>query len=367
MKWPFFFLLFVFFLTLPGQAAAQTPTRTPTPRGSPAPAAPDEVTKTVCAAAFGYANLDDLKADVLLQAKRQAVGELFGELISASTQVENFAVTSDQIRALSAGFVRVREDIYSHGPNLAEVCVTIAAYTTAEDRTKFEPVAVEKRNCVTDAAMSVGQIRTFAQEEVLVQAIIEYDRRLADTERESLLRLLRRVEYTESGFATGTESYCVTAQGEVTPVEVLALLAGTEVGVTATPAATSSRTTTTPTPQSASSAVQATATPRGAYTPIPAKSQSARIVVRGADSSWMAPMAESSLADAIPNQPTPRLFAAYTEALQQILFPALPVELSDAAAIADFRIRSAYTESHLSLRFVPLPAELLAVLAEIGQ
>lgn len=244
MRPTIFVLLFSFLLILPGQALAQqgsatpvpTPTHTPVATRTPTPrAAPDEVTKSYCASAFGYATLAALKADVLVQAKRQAINELFGELITASTEVENFAVTSDQIRALSAGFVRVRRDEYSHGPNLGDVCVTISAYATADDRAKFVPVPIEKRNCVTDATMSVGQLRQHAQEEVLVQALIEYDRRLADTQRETLLRLLRRVVYTESGFAPGTESYCVTARGEVTPVEVLALLEGMDVVVALTP------------------------------------------------------------------------------------------------------------------------------------
>lgn len=265
MKTTIFVLLFSFVLILPGQALAQQATRTPTPTRTPVAtrtptpkAAPDEVTKSYCASAFGYATLAALKADALIQAKRLAINELFGELITASTAVENFAVTSDQIRALSAGFVRVRQDEYSHGPNLGDVCVTITAYATADDRAKFVPVPIERRNCVTDATMSVGQLRQHAQEEVLVQALLEYDRRLADTERETLLRLLRRVVYSESGFAPGTESYCVTAQGEVTPVEVLALLEGMDfVVAVGTPVATAPGRTATPRP---------TATPRGGAT-----------------------------------------------------------------------------------------------------
>lgn len=366
---PISILSLILLLLFPGYAYAQQ--ATPTPQEEPAAAAQSpadgDVIKTYCAAAYGYAGPDDLKADLLLNAKRLAVNELFGELIVASTAVENFVVTADQIRASSIGFVRIRGSArYYNGTNLAEVCVSITTYATAEDRAQFEPVRLEKRNCVTDTAMSVGQVRAYAQAEVLVQALQEYDRRLVDTDRETLLRLLRRVVYSESGFATGTESYCVTATGEVIPVEVTALLAGAEVAVAATPATTARRTATA-TPRTLRPVAQATATPRGVYTPIAAKSQSARIVVRGADSSWTAPMAESALSDAIPNDPTPRLFAAYTEALQQILFAGPPTALSDAAASVDFRIRSAYTGSHLSKRFAPLPAELLAVLVEIGR
>jgi formylglycine-generating enzyme required for sulfatase activity len=229
-------ILFVLLLTtlilLPGKSLAQTPTPV------------DEVTKTACVSTFAYPNLETLKTDVLAQAKRLAVNQLFGEFITAVSEVENFAVTSDQIRSLSTGFVRVRQEEYHNGPNLAEVCVTIIAFTTAEDRAKFAPVSIQKRNCVTDASMSVGQIRTYAQEEVLVQALIEYDRRLADIQRETLLRLLRRVVYSESGFAAGTDSYCAAAEGEVMPVEVLALLemTGLDVPINPTPPPTATPT-----------------------------------------------------------------------------------------------------------------------------
>jgi|GEM_PF-2750192 len=359
MKKHLFLLLALCLTFLPGQATA-APQNAPT-------SADGDVIKTYCAQAYGYAGADVLKADLLLNAKRLAVGELFGELIVASTAVENFVVTSDQIRASSIGFVRIRGSVrYYNGTNLAEVCVSITAYATASDRENFEPVALDKRLCLTDQSMTVSQLRGHVQAEVLVQMLVEYDRRLADTKRETLLQLVRRVVYSESGFAPGTDSYCVTAQAEVIPVEVLALLESVEVAQTAS--VSTARRTATPTPRVTRTAAQATATPKGVYTPIPAKSQpSARIVVRGADSSWTAPMAESSLAAAIPNDAGPRIFAAYTEALQWILFGPPPAELAETVSTAQVRVRSAYTASHLAFRFVPLPDELLAVLGEIGQ
>jgi len=73
---------------------------------SSALAADDTVEKTDCKLAIGYDSMDTLKADLLLSAKRVAVNELFGELITAATAVEDFVVTSDQIRASSLGLVR---------------------------------------------------------------------------------------------------------------------------------------------------------------------------------------------------------------------------------------------------------------------
>ena len=60
------------------------------------------MTKTPCASSFGYDGVDQMKSNLLLQAKRIAVNELFGELITAVTQVQNIAVIWDQIQAFSA-------------------------------------------------------------------------------------------------------------------------------------------------------------------------------------------------------------------------------------------------------------------------
>ena len=201
---------------LPGPVSASAPTR---------PLAADRVVKTACTYALGYATIDDLKTDLLAQAKRLAVNELFGEFITASTAVENFVVTNDQIRTSSMGFVRVEGDPeYRNGNDLAQVCVTIVAYVTDEDREQFEAVAINKRHCVTDPKLTTSEIKEFARSEVLVQALIDYNSKFKDTDRDSMIRLVQRVKYLDSGFVAETETYCVTAEGMLVPVEVLAFL-----------------------------------------------------------------------------------------------------------------------------------------------
>jgi formylglycine-generating enzyme required for sulfatase activity len=252
MRRIFSLLVLAIVILLPGRVLAQQTTPT-----SPA----DTVTKTECASTYAYPSLETLKAALLLKAKQTAVNELYGELITGLTEVENFAVTRDQIQALSSGFVRVRgSEHYHNGANLGEVCVTIDAYTTPEDRAKFSPAPVGKRLCVTEPNRTVAQVRRSAEENVLVQALHEYDRRLVDVDQETLLRLLRQVAYTESNFLQGTDSFCVAAQGYILPVEVMALLAMPTPTFTATATRTPTWTpTATPRP---------TNTPTGTPTPL---------------------------------------------------------------------------------------------------
>ncbi|MCS7061464.1 MAG: DUF1349 domain-containing protein [Anaerolineae bacterium] len=183
------------------------------------------VTKTYCAQATGYPDLETLKTELLLGAKRLAVNELFGELIAASTAVKDSVVTSDQIRASSIGFVRLEGNVeYRNGDNFAEVCATIRGYATPQDREQFKPVKLIKRNCVSNPKLTPRELRGLAHEEVILKALEDFEPKLKDQDREKLLRLMRRVRYLESGLVPDTDTYCARVEGEVVPIEVKALL-----------------------------------------------------------------------------------------------------------------------------------------------
>ena len=183
------------------------------------------VKKTYCTQAINYASIDDLKRDLLINAKRLAVNEIFGELISASTAVENFVLTSDQIRVSSLGLIRIEGEVdYYNGENFAETCITIVSYTTEQDREKFEPMQRTKRHCVTDPDLTTREIKEAAREEAVFQALFDYDRKLEKLPEDEILHLMQRINYVDSGFIPETETYCTTVEGYVTPIEVIALL-----------------------------------------------------------------------------------------------------------------------------------------------
>ena len=190
-----------------------------------APATENQVKKTACVQATDYDNVDELKQALLIHAKRFAVNELFGELIAASTAVENFVLTSDQIRSTSMGFVRIDGELdYYNGKNFAETCVTISGYTTEQDRSKFEPLKLRKRQCVTDPDLTTREIREAAKKESVIQALLDYDRNLQEFDNSKLLKLMQRVEFSDSGFVSETETYCTTVEGQVIPIEIIAAL-----------------------------------------------------------------------------------------------------------------------------------------------
>ena len=227
----------------------------------------DRVEKTVCTSAIGYTSLDRLKQDLLMSAKRESANELFGELIAAATTVDNLVVTADQIRVQSLGLIRVQGDVaYANGPNLAEVCAALTAYVTAADRAQFVAETITGRQCVTDPALTVREVRARAEEGARAKALSDYDPLLAGYELESIQPLLRRVEYTESGLLAGTDTYCVTVVGDVIPIEVISLLTG-DGGLLLADGTIAPAPTHTPTPTR-------TARPTATHTPTPARTVS---------------------------------------------------------------------------------------------
>ncbi|MDQ6993573.1 MAG: hypothetical protein Q9M31_08855, partial [Mariprofundus sp.] len=169
-------------------------------------------------------SMPETKAELLLQAKREATSELFGELITSFSSVQDFELSADSVTSSSAGFVRIKGDaVYSNGANLGEVCVQIHAYVTEDDRNKFKPVHITNKQCASDATLTVSAIKKHTEEQVIISTLINYDRKLETHNKKQMLPLVHKVKYLESGFIPDTATYCAKFEGVIYPVEILAL------------------------------------------------------------------------------------------------------------------------------------------------
>ena len=191
--------------------------------------AQETIQKTYCMSSIGYkSTIDDLKKELLNNAKRDAVNELFGELIKSFTKVENFKLTEDKIRASSAGFVRIKGNpAYYQGKNLGELCVRIEAYAKDEDFEKFKPKILTKKSCVAEGDVKTIKGRT--QEKAKLEALIDYDQTLQKYPPKHILPLLHEIKFLESGFISSTSVYCVKVRGLVYPIEIAALTEPSEL------------------------------------------------------------------------------------------------------------------------------------------
>jgi len=182
-------------------------------------ASPLQTEKKSCMMATG--SMEETKKNLLLQVKREATSELFGELITSYSAVEDFELMQDSITSSSAGYVRIEgSPAYSNGENLGEVCVSIKAYVTKEDLNKFQPLEISNKQCVSDGTLTLNKIKKYAEEQVVTAALVNYSRKLEGKSSSDLLKLVHEINYTESGFIPDTSTYCAKFKGKIYPVEV---------------------------------------------------------------------------------------------------------------------------------------------------
>jgi len=180
------------------------------------------VVKQVCLSSFGmgWKTSEDGKVHLLSLAKREAVSELFGDLIRAETRIENFQLKKDEIDLVSAGVVRIEgAPEYFNGSGFGEACVRVTAYVSDEDRARFRPTKVTKKACIGDSKLSADALRKAAEKAARIQAVTDFEPRLDGASEEVVLSLLHEATVVEGGFLPGGATYCAMISGKIVPVE----------------------------------------------------------------------------------------------------------------------------------------------------
>ena len=182
-----------------------------------------EVVKTYCMslAGFGARDMGQVKTELLLGAKRLAVAELFGEMVSSLSRVTDFTLSQDEVTALGQGYIRLAGDpLYQNGLNFGEVCVTIRAYAEDEDYRKMQPLTLSGKKCVADPDMTAAKLKESAMALAVKDALLRYEPGLEGLNPRRLSRLAHQVKIIRSGFLPETETYCVEFEATVFPVEI---------------------------------------------------------------------------------------------------------------------------------------------------
>jgi len=187
------------------------------------------VTKTSCVMLAGQSKhtIGEQKKQLLINAKRDAVSEIFGELITSFSQVNDFELANDQVVSSSIGYVRITGDpVFTNGENFGEGCVTIHAFATEQDKAKFRPIPLSNKQCASDSSLTVKKIKQYTEDQVILSALLNYNRKLESFAKERLLPLVHKVKFNESGFIPGTETYCAKFEGVIYPAQIEAMTIG---------------------------------------------------------------------------------------------------------------------------------------------
>ena len=105
---------------------------------------------------IGYTRtLEDLKSELLIRVKALAVNEIFGEMVTPFSKMTDFSLTEDSISAYTSGFIRIQGNpLYESGKNLGDICATINAYATQEDKNKLNPLRISNKQCAADSDLT---------------------------------------------------------------------------------------------------------------------------------------------------------------------------------------------------------------------
>jgi hypothetical protein len=186
--------------------------------------AQQSVTKQVCLTPFGmnWKTAEEAKTHLVISAKREAVSEIFGEMIRSITQVRDFQLQRDEIEALSVGFIRIQgSPEFRQGTGVGELCTTIHAYVSEEDTQRFRPRTIQKKVCIADPRLSLGEVRKTAEQQARIQAVRDFEPRLQNVQDNIVLSLIHESKTESAGFIPETTTYCVKASGIVYPIELM--------------------------------------------------------------------------------------------------------------------------------------------------
>lgn len=185
------------------------------------------VIKEVCLTPFGmqWKTSEDAKNYLITLAKQEASNELCGELIQSITRVENFVLTKHDIQAVSLGFIRVKGvPQFYNGQGFGEMCVRLESYISDEDQVRFQPRSVQKKACIAEPHLPLGDVKQTAERQARIESVREFEPKLDKVRDDILLTLIHETKIEESGFIPETTTYCVKVQGIIYPIELLAAI-----------------------------------------------------------------------------------------------------------------------------------------------
>ncbi|MCK6462809.1 MAG: hypothetical protein L6Q29_03275 [Candidatus Pacebacteria bacterium] len=182
------------------------------------------VTKTACTslAEYGDMSLNKVRDLLLINAKREALSQIYGEMIYSESIVENWKLISDKIISKSLGIIRIEGDPeYYNGKNFGEVCVKINAYVTNQDLEKFKVIIVNlDRYCYTNPNMPLKNIKEKARESALLEIVKRQNPALKNISVDHASKLVHNFNIVNENFDFNTSSFCMDVKAEIIPFEI---------------------------------------------------------------------------------------------------------------------------------------------------
>ena len=182
-----------------------------------------ETAKTSCMQQSLYPNktLDEQKKILIEKAKQESLEELYGTLISSSTDIKNGKLISDSIKSRAVGAVRVNGNpSFYNGKNLGEICTDVNVYITKQDLEKYSPKKVSLTHyCFNNPAVAMKDIKQEAKYGAYKEIIAKYKPSMKVTGKKAE-QFIHGFTISNDKFDFDTASYCFNAVGTILPYEL---------------------------------------------------------------------------------------------------------------------------------------------------
>ncbi|MFM7171980.1 MAG: hypothetical protein ACKO4U_02965, partial [Caldilinea sp.] len=135
-----------------------------------------ETDLTVCIGPGEYTGVEDAKEKLLAAVKRDAMSHFYGENVTATTTVENFVLTRDEVTTAMQGLVRIapNPEFYNSTTGLNEICIRARAFVTASDRELFTLQPVRAERVCDSGAGTPAQRREEVEKQLRTNALIHF-------------------------------------------------------------------------------------------------------------------------------------------------------------------------------------------------
>jgi len=181
-------------------------------------------TKTSCIQQSNYTSktLSEQKKILIEKAKQEGLEELYGTLISSSTDIKNGKLVSDKIKSRAIGSVRVKGNPkFYNGSNFGEICSDVNIYITKKDFEKYQPKKVNLRNfCYNNPSTPTNMVEGKANFKAYKQAISKFKpslKNISDKQAESFVHGFSK---SNEDFDFNKGIYCFDAEVTVLPYEL---------------------------------------------------------------------------------------------------------------------------------------------------
>ena len=165
--------------------------------------------------------MDEQKKILIEKAKQESIEELYGTLISISTDIENDKIINNKIKSRAVGAVRINGNpSFYNGKNLGEICADIKVYITKKDLKKYSPKKVSLTHyCFNDPSVAMKDIKTQAKYGAYKEIISQYKPAMKVTGKQAE-QFIHGFTISNDKFDFDTTSYCFNAVGTILPYEL---------------------------------------------------------------------------------------------------------------------------------------------------